>query len=394
MAFPRIIPSVLSILLASAAVVAPAVAGAADPYVIETVLPLTGPAAFLGREESQALSILETMVNKDGGIGGRDLQFHIQDDQSSPQVGVELTNAIVAKHPAVMIGSSLVAICNAMAPLLKTGPVDYCLSPGVHPAEGSYVFSSSISTDALLQASARYFHDRGWRSIAIITSTDATGQDAERTIDAAFGDQGKYGEKIVLREHFNTTDLSVDAQMARIKAAQPQAVIAWATGTPVATLLRGAQDVGLAVPVEIGNGNLTYAQMKAYRSFLPRQLYFAAPPAIAPERLPAGAVSDAVHAYLAAFAGSGTKPDIGQSLAWDPVQLMVAALRHLGPDATAEQVRAYIASLKDWSGINGTYNFSTIAQRGVGENSVVMVRWSGSKDRWLPVSALGGAALR
>lgn len=373
--------------------VTPLGAGAADPYVIETVLPLTGPAAFLGREEKQALAILETKVNKTGGIDGRDLQFHIQDDQSSPQVGVELTNGIVAKHVAVMIGSSLVAICNAMAPLVKAGPVDYCLSPGVHPKPGSYVFSSSISTDALLQASARYFRDRGWRNIAIITSTDASGQDAERTIDAAYGPQGKFGERIVAREHFNTTDLSVDAQMARIKAAHPQAVIAWATGTPVATLLRGIQDVGITVPIEIGNGNLTYAQMHAYKSFLPSQLYFAAVPAVvAPERLPKGPIRDSVRDYLTAFAPSGTKPDIGQALAWDPAELIVAALRHLGPSATAQQIRAYIASLKNWSGINGTYDFPAIPQRGVGENSVAMVRWDAAAGHWIAVSALGGAA--
>ena len=44
-----------------------------------------------------------------------------------------------------IIGSAIVAMCNAMAPLMQNGPVMYCFSPGIHPAKGSYVFSS-VST--------------------------------------------------------------------------------------------------------------------------------------------------------------------------------------------------------------------------------------------------------
>ena len=38
------------------------------------------------------------------------------------------------------------------------------------------------------------------------------------------------------------------AQMAHIKASNPQVLIAWAAGTPAGTLLHGAYDAGLDVP--------------------------------------------------------------------------------------------------------------------------------------------------
>ena len=41
---------------------------------------------------------------------------------------------------------------------------------------------------------------------------------------------------VVAREHFNLTDISVAAQMANIKSSGAQALIAWSTGTPVATI--------------------------------------------------------------------------------------------------------------------------------------------------------------
>lgn len=389
-------PNLNSFVTAAAAawlfVVIPVAAPAAEPYQIDAILPLTGPAAFLGKEEAQALGVLETMVNKSGGIAGRPVKFAIQDDQSNPQIGVELSTQVLAKKPAVLLGSSLVAVCNAMAPLMKSGPVDYCFSPGVHPTTGSYVFSSSISTTEIMQAMALYSSQRGWKKIGIITSTDATGQDAERTIDAAFGPSGKYGESIVAREHFNPTDLSVTAQMTRIAASGAQSAIVWSTGTPVATLLRGIQDAGLNLPVWTGDGNMTYAQMHDYKSFLPKELYIAAVPAFAPNAL-SGAVRDAVRTYLDAFKPTGVRPDIGQSLAWDPAMLIVDALRKLGPDASADQIRNYLAGQKSWAGINGVYNFSDMPQRGVGLSSTVIVRWEPSKDTWVGVSRLGGMPL-
>lgn len=379
-------------LAAVAVLVAVPLAGrAADPFEINAILPLTGAASFLGKEEAGALAVIEDVVNKGGGIGGHPVKFSIQDDQSSPQLGVQLMNGVLAKKPAVVLGSSLVAVCSAMLPLVKDGPTNYCFSPGVHPPDGSYAFSSSISTTDLLVASAVYFHDRGWRKIAIITSSDATGQDAERGIDAAFNAQS--GIQIIDREHFNITDVSVAAQMAHVKASGAQALIAWSTGTPIATILRGIAEAGIDIPVETTNGNLTYAQMKAYAQFMPKEFYFAAPPAIVPDQLPNGPVKRAVNTYVNAFKPSGTRPDIGQSLAWDPTMLVLDAYRKLGVNASAAQIKEFIDGQRNWVGINGQYDFRTVPQRGVGVGSVIMVRWDPAKDTWIGVSKLGGKPL-
>lgn len=377
--------------LVAAFAVLPAAVRAADPVQINVIVPETGPASFLGKEEVQALQVIEATVNKSGGIAGRPVQFVIQDDASNPQTGVQLLNGVLAKKVPVVLGSSLVAVCSAMTPLFKDGPFDYCFSPGIHPPKGSYVFSSSISTTELLQASARYFSARGWKRVAIITSTDATGQDAERTIDAAFS--ATPGEAIVAREYFNTTDVSVAAQMARIKASNAQALITWSTGTPVATLLRGVAEAGINLPVMTGDGNQTYAQMKAYASFLPKELYFAGPPCLAPNQLPKGPVKAAVDAYQAAFKAAGIKPDIGQSLAWDPALIVIDALKKLGPEATGTQVRDYVNGLKSWAGVSGRYDFSAMPQRGLGLDSAIIERWDPSGETWVGVSKPGGAPL-
>jgi len=161
--------------LACASLLAVFGAHAADPYKINVILPLTGGAAFLGKGEQQTLQLLQSTVNREGGISGQPLEFVFHDDQTNPQITVQIANGILAEKPAVMLGSSIVAMCNAMAPLLKEGPFDYCLSPGVHPAPGSYQYSTSADTHALIEALVRYFRSSGKAKIAFMTSTDASG---------------------------------------------------------------------------------------------------------------------------------------------------------------------------------------------------------------------------
>ncbi len=73
--------------------------------------------------------------------------------------------------------------------------------------------------------------------------------------------------KLVDLEHFNSTDLSVAAQMERVKAAAPQIFVAWGTGTPEGTLLRGVADAGSTFRSTRPRRTPTYAQMRAYANY-------------------------------------------------------------------------------------------------------------------------------
>jgi len=382
--------------LAAAALVAFGMpARAAAPYDINVVMPLSGGAAFLGKSEQRTLEIVADEVNAGGGIGGRPIHFVFHDDQSSPQTAVQLASQIVATHPSVLIGSSIVAMCKAMEPLMASGPVQYCLSPGVYPKAGSMMFTSSVSTHDMARAMVRYFRMRGWTRIAAITSTDATGQDADRGIDEAMGRPENKSVHMVAHVHFNPTDVSVTAQMARIKAANPQALIAWTTGAPVATVFKGITQAGLDIPVGTTDGNMTHAQMTRYASFLPKQLYIASdewPYMAGPEVTDPG-VRKAQQAFAAAFAKAKVAPDVASALGWDPAQLLVAALRKLGPDAKPQAVRAWLAGLKGWAGVDGVYDFPAHPQRGLGPDNGVVTRWEPAKNAWVPVSQPAGAPL-
>ena len=370
-------------------------AHAADPYEVHVVLPMTGGGSFVGKGQQESLQALEASVNKAGGIQGRPLHLVFHDDQTSPQVAVQLATGLVAQHPALILGSSLVAMCNAMAPLMKDGPVMYCLSPAFHPAAGSFAFSASSSSYDQIAALIRYYRLKGWTEIAALSGTDATGQDADRAIDQILAMPENRGVKKVEHQHFNPTDVSVAAQMERIKASGAEAVVAWSTGAPVATVFKAAIQAGLDLPIAPSSGNQTFAQMAQYADFLPKQ--FMVPSALFPEhdgvlQLDAR-VEKVQHEMYAILAERGLKADNMVATSWDAGLIVVAALRKLGPEATSDQLRQYIAGLTGFAGVDGIYDFQAYPERGLGPDSSAIVRYDTEGKRWVWLSKPGGEPL-
>jgi branched-chain amino acid transport system substrate-binding protein len=194
---------------------------------------------------------------------------------------------------------------------------------------------------------------------------------------------------------FNPSDVSVAAQVQQMKAANPQAVIVWTTGSPFGTVLKGIVQGGLDVPVGTTDANMTNAQMQQYAAFLPTEMLY-----MSSEWPPHGAevtldpkVTAAQAPMFAAYEAAKSSPDISAALAWDAGILAIEALRAAGPAATPEQVRAFIAGTKGWGGINGIYDFEKVPQRGLDENDSVVTRWDAGKKAWIIVSKPGGAPL-
>ena len=384
------IPSVFS--LAIIVVLCTVAARAAEVIDVPVVLPLTGNAAFLGQGERDSLKIHQEAINRRGGIKGATLQYTFYDDQSSPQVAVQLATQIGARHPAVILGSAIVAMCNAMAPVLANGPVLYCFSPGIHPANGSSVFTAFISTHDLAIALVRYYRGRGLMRLAMITSTDASGQDGARGFEEALRLPENQGVQMVAAAKFNPSDVSVAAQVEAVKSSDAQALIVWTSGSPFGTILKGIAQSGLNIPVGTTDANMTYAQMAQYGSFLPKEALFMS--SEWPVHKGGLALDPAVEAaqkiMMADYAAASAKPDIAVAHAWDPGMLVVEAYKTFGPQATSAQVRSFLAGTKGWAGVNGIYDFEKVPQRGLDVGDAVVARWMPDTMTWAIVSRPGG----
>jgi branched-chain amino acid transport system substrate-binding protein len=338
------------------------------------------------------LTALEDTVNASGGIHGRPLKFVVSDSQTSGQVGLQIVNGLIAKHVQLFIDGGPSPVCSSTIPIVAAaGPLDYCLSPVITPPPRSYVFSAMAAANDLAAVAVRYLRNRGFKRLAMFATTDTTGQAYERAIAVALARPENRDVALVASEHFNGADLSVNAQLARVQSAKPAALMVWATGTPLGTVLRGLKDAGDDLPVMTSNSNMTYAQMTAYQGVLPKEFYFVSARGLLPEHTLAGPLRDAQTVYVNAFRKLHIRPDIGHSLIWDPAMAFIDALRHVGTDATAQQLHQYLLGEHSWVGINGVYDFASGDQRGLGDGSLVIALWNPAKNTWLQVSAPKGA---
>jgi branched-chain amino acid transport system substrate-binding protein len=369
-----------------------AIRAAGEPLRIDAILSQTGPAAFLGTTETKSLAILETVINKQGGINGRPVHFVVSDDGSTPAAAVSIYNQIVQRKPAAIIGTGFTATCNALESMVKEhGPVLYCLSPSMTPVPGGYAFSGSVWTYYLARVMLRYYRERHWNRVALITSTDASGSEFNYAFNYALTLPENKSVTLVDGERFNVTDVSVAAQMAKIKASNPDTIVTWTAGSGFGVLLHGIHDGGLAIPVSACNCNMINAQLAQYASFLPAELDFPGVRPIVQGAVARGPVRDAQAVFFDAMKGAGiAKPDMANILPWDPALLVIDAYRHAGADATPDQLRDYLVHLHGFAGINGIYDFRDNSNRGIGENNAEMTRWDPDRGVFVAISHAGG----
>jgi branched-chain amino acid transport system substrate-binding protein len=364
---------------------------AADPVEVPVVLSETGQGAFLGSQLRQGMQLAEQLANKNGGIGGRPLKLDFYDDQTNPQVAIQLFNQFVAKHASVVIGPAFTAPCLAAVQIVQSnGPVELCSSPALHPTHGSYVFSMTPGVNDDIAVLVRYFRLHGWNRIGLITSADATGQTVEHELAAVLSLPENQSLKVVESDRFALSDISVAAQMARLRSANCDAIIAWTTGAPWGTLLHGINDAGLRVPIAGSPGDMVNAQMEQFSSILPKNLIFPGVNGMVRNALRPGPVLDAQKAYYASLDAAHVRGDFGDLISWDTTMIVVNALRKFGPDASADQVRSFILGLHGWSGVEGVYDFGDREQRGVGQNALFIAAWDARKNDWIALSRPGG----
>lgn len=361
------------------------------PYVIHAIVSQTGAASFLGSREAKALQALASQVNASGGVLGHPLQIDVQDNQSSPQTAVSYGQKLVSANVPFLLNGSIVAVDKAVDSLATpSGPFIYDLSPGTHPTPGSMVFSAGISTKFDAQSYLTYLKSKGLTRIAAITSTDGSGVDGFNQLKTALAEPQFSSFKLLTHQTFDPAAVSVTTQMSVIKAANPQALVIWTTGTPLGVVLNAMSSLGMEnIPTVTTDGNAAYAELKHFSSILPKTLYF---PTAALYLPPSDITNPAVKAKVVAFdnavKAAGGHPGDAWGLSWDPAQLLIGAVEHLGVKATAPQILKYMENLKNVPGIYGVYNTSTSNHRGLSTSDVYMTVWNGSS--FTPVSGPGG----
>jgi branched-chain amino acid transport system substrate-binding protein len=102
---------------------------------------------------------------------------------------------------------------------------------------------------------------------------DATGYglDGKKNLERALQ---KMGEKTVISETFNMTDVDFTPQLQRIRDAKADALITWTLGVQVARIVQGMKRLGLDIPV-LGSEAITEAGFRKLAGSAAEGVYIA-----------------------------------------------------------------------------------------------------------------------
>ncbi|GAB2766437.1 ABC transporter substrate-binding protein [Sinomonas soli] len=344
--------------------------GNESTYDIGVLVSQTGSGAQLGQGELQGAQLAADYVNKKGGVNGHQIKIVSADDKSTPDQALQQARTLISQKVAAVVGPSLVGSCQAVAPLMAAnGPVDYCLSPAVNPK--GYQWSASATAQALADEAMKYWKSKGITSIAVVSSTDASGTTGASAANAA---AKAAGINVTANVTYDPASVSVTSQLQQAVAGKPQALVIWSTGTPAGVALKGLQQLGIDLPVMTTDGNLANTFLDRIKDYTPKTLLIPATRDFWWNSQPNGPAADLEKKYHDDFSGKfGSQPDFGPGVAYDAVLLIAEALKKAG-SADPSAVKTALEGVSDFEGVVGTYNMSANDHRGINASDVKMVQ--------------------
>ena len=236
----------------AATATASAAAPATNTLKIGVIGPFTGGSADFGLPMFNGISQAVDEINAVGGYLGRKLEIVRKDDQAKPDLGVQLSQELVAEKVVATIGfcntgvaaKSLEVYQNAKLPLIIPCATGTPLT-SKYPAPDSYIFRTSAKDAIQAPFVVEDIVKRGWNQVAIFADTSGYGEAGLKDVEAAL-DAKKLKAVYVARFAVGVKDLTEELKAAR--AAGANVVFSYTVGPENAVIAKGRQALNWKVP--------------------------------------------------------------------------------------------------------------------------------------------------
>ena len=347
-----------------------------EPYKVGAVFSVTGRASFLGEPEKKTVEMISEAINKVGGINGHPLEVIVYDDESDETKCVLAVKRLIKKdNVPVIIGPSLSG--NTMAvikianeehiPLVSCAASNKIVTP---VDERKWIFKVPQSDSLAVEKIYDYLLKKGITKIAIMSvSTGFGASGREELLRIA----PEVGIEIVADERYGPQDTDITAQLTRIRSTDAQAIVNWSVGPTQVLAVKNWKDLGMtSIPFFQSHGfgspkNIELAAGAAEGVFCP--LGKVNIPLLVADNDPQKKV---IMLYNEAYEKKYGEPisSFGGH-AWDSLNLVIDALRAVGPDPA--KIRDYIENRKNFIGQHGVFNFSPTDHNGLTKDAFEMV---------------------
>jgi branched-chain amino acid transport system substrate-binding protein len=332
---------------------------------IGVVASVTGPFAATTKDTFDGLNAFLKMH----GVPGYKIVFQTLDDETNPVNAANLFRRLAGDSSInliyLFVNSNSAMAAKSFAsefkvPIISGGGADSLGKPA-----DPWLFKIAPANRDYMIALSDYIKRKGYKRVAHLYSTDTFGQyDLSNLKDLA----PHYGYELVATEAFAIEDTNFNAQLTRIRAANPDLVYSSATGRAGILAFRQYQQLGLTTPLVSTGANISAA-------------FFAA---IGGPDKADGLMAMTQRGSLGESAGGdtaklvaelrqglgGRTPVYFNCFGWDVGVITAAALPK--SDGTRQGIRDALEQLKDLPALNGPVTYTPQDHTGQDSRSIAI----------------------
>jgi len=334
----------------------------------------TGTTATFGKSTLNGVQMAVDELNAAGGIGGKKVDVHAEDDQSKADEAATAVQKLINQDRVIaLIGEVASSRSLAAAPIAQNNGVPMISPSSTNPQVtkvGDFIFRTCFidpfQGTVMGKCAAQNLH---FKRVAILKDVK---NDYSVGLAQYFTEefQGKQGGSIVGEQAYNEGDSDFRSQLTALKANNPEAIFVPGYYTEVGLIARQARELGITVPLLGGDGWVSDELIKIGGDAL-NGCYYS-------NHFAPDAPDTALQAFITHYKTKwGGEPDAIAGLAYDAARLLFDSMKRLqaadpkafealdashAGDADAQkaarkELRDQINSVKSFPGVTGVINF-------------------------------------
>jgi branched-chain amino acid transport system substrate-binding protein len=349
----------------------------------------TGPTAAIGIPQRNTAALLPTRVGdasiqyiqlEDGGDTTRAVQ------NAKKLIGEDNVDALIGPSTTPNALAILDIVAEAKVPLLATVGTQSVVEPV--DARKRWVFKTTQNDDLIAAALLKHMQRSGVRTIGFIGFNDPYGENWFKVFG---GLADKAGIRIVASERYARTDQSVTAQVIKLIAAKPDAVLIAAVGGPAVLPQATLFDQGYKGRIYQTHAVATDDFIRLGKEKVEGTVLAAGSMLVIDDIADTDPIKKVALTYIGAYQKQfGQKPATFGANTYDAGLILQRALPSAltaakpGTEAFRVALRDAIEQERDVVGCQGVFNMSPTNHNGMDERARVLVTVKDGRFRLLP----------
>ena len=228
-----------------------------DTIKIGGIAPLSGGVAVYGTECKNGIDLAVEEINAAGGINGQKIEFICEDDKGDSAKSVNAYKKLVTKDRVKVIIGSLTSGCTMAITNLAQAQKVVQIAPAATAVAitdaGNYVFRACYTDPFQGKIGGKFAYENlGTKKAAILY--DIGNDYSVGLTDNFTAEYTSMGGSIVSKESYSTGDKDFNAQLTKIKAANPEVIYLPDYYGTVALIAKQLRAQGINVPIVGADG--------------------------------------------------------------------------------------------------------------------------------------------